>query len=209
MSSSTKKLCEGSIQEALDPSELLILKEVIEKTKHICNKACGKDPAFLLIGMRALYLYFGREAFNPSLISVEIDLNFDILMEWAPYRHRIPNLIKSVLEPLGYEVKPGIGLISILKNGLLIDLTVIFEHKPQYLGDFIPALQIHAGNKYFLLYSKLSRGDPIKDLSRLECLFKNCKHSINLNQILSYAYEDELESIKNHIRNFAVNGLTI
>lgn len=209
MSSSTKRLCEGSIQDSLEPSEIGILKDVIEKTKQICIKECGKDPAFLLIGMRALYLYFGREAFNPALISVEIDLNFDILMEWAPYRHRIPNLIKNTLEPLGYEIKPDIGLISILKNGLLIDLTVIFEHKPQYLGDFIPALQIHAGNKHFLIYSKLSRADPIKDLSRLECLFKNCKHHINLNQILSYAYEDEIELIKARINNFAINGLTI
>ncbi|HUY00404.1 MAG TPA: hypothetical protein VMV49_12660 [Candidatus Deferrimicrobium sp.] len=200
MNSSTKKLCEGSIQEALAPSEINILKEIIQITKKICKNKTNKDPAFLLIGMRALYFYFGREAFHPALISIEIDLNFDILVDWAPFRHRIPNLIKENLEPFGYYVKLGIGLISILKNGLLIDLTVIFENKDEYLGSFIPELQIHAGDKNFLIYSKLSRGDPVKDLSRLKSLFHNCKDKIDLDKIYSFAYEDELELIKSRVR---------
>ncbi len=198
MNSSMKKLCKGSIQDALEPSEIVIVKEIINRTKEICKKETGKSPAFLLIGMRALYFYFGRAAFSPALFSVEIDLNFDILGEWAPYRHKIPNLLKRTLEPLGYHVNPGIGLISILKERLLIHLTVIFEHKPQIIGEFIPELQIHAGDKYFLIYSKLSRGDPVRDL---KYLFQLCKKQIDVNKILSFAYESELKIIKDRINS--------
>jgi len=200
MSSFTKKLCEGSIQDALSPSEIKILNEIMDITRKVCGNEAGSRPAFLFIGMRALYFYFGRAAFNPALVSVEIDLNFDILMEWASYRHKIPNSIKNQLEPLGYQVKSGIGLISILKDGLLIHLTVIFEHKEQYLGKFIPELQIYAGNKYFLIYSKLSRGDPIKDLSRLKFLFRNCKDTLDFEKIYSFAYKDELKIIKDRVK---------
>lgn len=199
MSTPTKRSCEGTLQDALALSEIEILNEIMDVTKNICENETGTSPAFLLIGMRALYFYFGRAAFSPALISVEIDLNFDILMEWAPYRHKIPNLIKNRLEPLGYQVKPDIGLLSILKNGLLIHLTVIFEHKEQYLGELIPELQIHAGDKYFLIYSKLSRGDPVKDLSRLKYLFRNCRHKIDLEKIYSFAYKDELKIIEDRV----------
>jgi len=126
-----KRLCEGSLEDALNLSEINILNQIIQVTQKICEKETGKIPKFLLIGMRALYFYFGREAFNPALYSVEIDLNFDVLMDWTPFRHKIPNLIKNQLELLGYQVKPGIGLISIFKEGVLIDLTVIFEYKEE------------------------------------------------------------------------------
>ncbi|MHA1265926.1 MAG: hypothetical protein ACTSRS_11910 [Candidatus Helarchaeota archaeon] len=207
MSLYTKNHCKGSLEDALTFSEIEILKEIIEVTKSLCKKTCGKLPAFLLIGMRALYYYFGRAAFNPALISVEIDLNFDILMNWAPFRHKIPNLIKTHLESLGYHVNPGIGLISILKEGLLIHLTVIFEHKDQIIGSFIPALQISAANKDFLLYSKLSRGDPVKDLSRLKCLFQNCPQHLNLDRILAFAYEAERPLIKQRITELIKNRI--
>ena len=149
--------------------------------------------------MRALYFYFGKEPFAPALFSVEIDLNFDILMEWAPYRLKIPNMIKNKLESLGYQVKPDIGLVSILKAGLLIHLTVIFEHKDELVGKFIPELKIHAADKYFLIYSKLSRADPLKDLNRLKYLFKNCQNKLDFDKICSFASEYELELVKARI----------
>jgi len=191
-----KRLCEGSLEDALNLSEINILNQIIQVTQKICEKETGKIPKFLLIGMRALYFYFGREAFNPALYSVEIDLNFDVLMDWTPFRHKIPNLIKNQLELLGYQVKPGIGLISIFKEGVLIDLTVIFEYKEELVGKFIPELKIHAADKYFLIYSKLSRADPLKDLSRLKYLFKNCQNKLDFDKICSFASDYELELVK-------------
>jgi len=203
MSISTKRLCKGTIQDACDPHEIKILNEIIQITQQICKKETAKDPAFLLIGMRALYYYFGREAFKPALFSIEIDLNFDIMIDWTPFRHKIPNLVKLELEPLEYLVKPEIGLISILKDGLLIHLTVIFEHKEEYIGKFIPELQIHAGDVNFLIYSKLSRADPIKDLSRLKYLFQHCKSKLNLEKILFFAPDYEQDLIRNRIAQFS------
>jgi len=77
--------------------EIEILAEILEVIRDIFRKSTNIEPRLFLIGMKALYYYFGTEAFSPAPISLDIDINFDILVDWTNYRKLIPQQIKEAL----------------------------------------------------------------------------------------------------------------
>ena len=101
--------------------------------------------------MRALYYYFGLNSFSPAPLSIDIDINFDILLDWSNYRKVIPQKIKEILETLGYNVIVDLGLITIQKENLLIHLTTVIEFAENIIEDHIAELNLDVGNKYFLM----------------------------------------------------------
>lgn len=183
--------------DVFSDKEIRIIKEVLESIRTIFKEETNVEAKIFLIGMKALYFYFGKDVFLPSPISLDIDINFDILLDWVNYRKIIPQRIKIRLENKGYNVETELGLITIQKEGILIHLTTVIEYSKEYIGATIPELNLDVGDKNFLIYSKLSRFNQYKDKMRLENLFKNCK--LDTDKILDYAPEIEKDIIKDRI----------
>jgi len=183
--------------QVFSDEDLTVLREVLGVIRQIFKKTTNKDVKLFLIGMRALYYYYGINAFTPAPFSIDIDINFDILLEWANYRKLIPQKIKESLETLGYSVIVDLGLMTIQKEHFLMHLTTVIEFSDEIIDDYIPELNLDVGNKYFLIYTKLSRFDPIKDVKRLKYLFKNRK--IQFDEVLAFAPDLEKDIIQKRI----------
>lgn len=67
------------------------------------------------------------------------------------------------------------------------------NHSNNYFNE----VNLDVGNKHFLIYTKLSRFDPIKDAERLKFLFKNRK--ISLDKVLVFVPQLEKEIIQKRI----------
>jgi hypothetical protein len=183
--------------------EIKFLLEILDTIRSIFKKSTNIEPKLFLIGMKALYYYFGTEAFSPAPISLDIGVNFDILLDWTTYRKLIPAQIKEALESRGYKVIVELGLITIQKESFLIHLTTVIEYSQDIIGDHIPELNLDVGNKFFLIYTKLSRFDPYRDINRLVNLFKN--QEIDEEEILKFSPELEKEIIKTRIKSLKKN----
>ena len=181
--------------EVFSELEIRTLREILSIIRPIFKDEVKTETKLFLIGMKALYYYFGMEPFSPAPVSLDIDINFDILLEWANYRKLIPQKIKDSLQKLGYNVEVELGLITIQKEDLLIHLTTVIEYSEEFISDYIPELDLDVANKYFVIYTKLSRFNQYKDIDRLRNLFKNRK--IDFERILEFAPDLEKEVITN------------
>lgn len=191
------KYSKNNIHKIFSEKEIKVIKEILKIIRDIFKKATKKDAKIFLIGMRALYYYFGMDAFSPAPVSLDIDINFDILLDWVNYRKLIPQKIKEALESLDYDIDSELGSITIHKEGILIHLTTVIEFSEEIIGEHIAELDLDIADKYFVIYTKLSRFDKLRDVNRLENLFKNCE--INIDKILEFAPELEKELIKKRI----------
>ena len=180
-------------EEAFSEKELEVLKEILGTIRPIFKREARSDTKMFLIGMKALYYYYGVEPFLPADISVDTDINFDILLEWATYRKIIPQKIKQALESLGYNIDVELGRISIQKEEVVVDLTTVIEYSEDYIEDYIADLELDVGNRYFIIYTKLSRFNQYKDVDRLKNLFKN--REIDFDKVLDFAPELERDLI--------------
>lgn len=197
------KSYEERFEETFSNEEIKSLKEILNVIRKVFKKSTNKEVKLFLIGMKALYYYFGTKAFEPAPKSIDIDINFDILLEWANYRKLIPQKIKDSLESLGYNVNVELGLITIQKEDIVIHLTTVIEYSEEYLGDYISELDLSVGDKNFLIYTKLSRFDQNKDVIRLKNLAKN--RGLEVEKILSFASDLEKEIIEKRIDSLFIH----
>jgi len=186
-------------KKSFSEKEIKILREILDIIRDIFKKSTNIEPKLFLIGMKALYYYFGIETFSPAPVSLDIDVNFDILLDWTNYRRLIPQKIKEALASRDYNVSVELGLITIQKGDILIHLTTVIDFSEEIIGDHIPELNLDVANKSFLIYTKLSRFDLYRDVDRLENLFKN--REIDIEEILKFTPELEQEIIKERINS--------
>ena len=114
-------------KEAFSRNEISAIKEILAVIRPIFSAAVDSKTQLFLIGMKALYYYYGIEAFSPAPLSIDININFDIIVNWATYRKVIPQQIKVGLEELGYHVDVDLTKMNIQREGLMIDLTTVIE----------------------------------------------------------------------------------
>ncbi len=193
------KYSKAQFNNIFSEKEIKFLREILNSFRSIFKKSTNIEPKIFLVGMKALYYYFRTEAFSPAPISLDIDVNFDILLDWTTYRKLIPAQIKEALESRGYKVMVELGLITIQKENILIHLTTVIEYSQEIIGDHIPELNLDVGNKFFLIYTKLSQFDQYRDINRLENLLKN--QEIDVEEILKFSPELEKETIKARINS--------
>ena len=193
------KYSKTQFKENFSGTEIKILREILDIIRDIFKKSTNIEPRLFLIGMKALYYYFGTEAFSPAPRSLDIDINFDILLDWTNYRRLIPQKIKEALASRDYNVNVELGLITIQKGDILIHLTTVVDFSEEIIGDHFPELNLDVANKSFLIYTKLSSFDPNRDVDRLENLFKD--REIDIEEILKFAPELEQEIIKERINS--------
>ncbi|MHA1266865.1 MAG: hypothetical protein ACTSRS_16630 [Candidatus Helarchaeota archaeon] len=184
-------------RETFSNQEVKAIKQCLECVREIFKRTVETDAKLFLIGMKGLYYYYGITPFLPAPVSLDIDINFDILANWTNYRKLIPQEIKRALEKLGYNIKVDLGLITIQKEDVLIHLTTVIEYSEEIIGDRIPSLGLDVADKNFILYTKLSRFDQYRDMARLQNLFNNC--TIEVNKILNFAPELEKSIIQDRI----------
>ena len=96
---------EKNFKKTFSTEQIRVLKEILKIIRTIFKESTGREVKLFLIGMKALYYYFGTEAFEPAPESLDIDINFDILLEWANYRKLIPQKIKDSLLSLSQKYR--------------------------------------------------------------------------------------------------------
>jgi len=60
------KSSNNSLANIFTEKELALLKTVINVVRDIFKESTNSDPQLFLIGMKALYYYYGTEPFTPA-----------------------------------------------------------------------------------------------------------------------------------------------